>query len=324
MIRSYIVAAMLASAYLVAVVLATAGFSTSAAAGMSQDLASCTAAEGRNSAAACTRVMDSGRLPQEQFYIGYFNRGSGYRRAGDFDKALADFRRVVKLKPAFARGYHMRGLVQADLGAREDALADLDRAIELDKGAWSTYYARASLLQAKGENDGALADLKTAGELKPSETKVQLLRALIMADMGDYAQARSEINKVISSGRDTASAYYVRAAVAFQEKRYDAASDDVEKAIARRDAFPAALTLQGRILEARGDTAEAKARYRKALQAPVDNIEARNARKIADERLKALGVDTPDVALNQRAPEPVGCKRFLPATGTIINMDCDK
>jgi tetratricopeptide (TPR) repeat protein len=153
---------------------------------------------------------------------------------------------------------------------------------------------------------------------------VQLLRALITAGNGDYEEARSEINNVISSGRDTASAYYVRAAVAFEEKRLDAAAEDVDRALTLRDAFPAALTLQGRILEARGDTAEAKARYRKALQSPVENIEARNARKIADERLKALGVETPDVALNQRASEPVGCKRFLPATGTIINMDCDE
>ncbi len=324
MIRSYIVAAMLASAYLVAVVLATAGFSTSAAAGMRQDLASCTAAEGRNSAAACTRVIDSGRLPREQFYIGYFNRGSGYRRSGDFDKALADFRRVVKLKPAFARGYHMRGLVQADLGAREDALADLDRAIKLDGRAWSSYYTRAGVLRDKKDYDGALADLKTAGELKPTETEVQLLRALVTADKGDYADASEEINKVISSGRDTAGAYYARAAVAFEERRLDPATDDVEKALARHDAFPAAYALQGRILEARGDTVGAKARYRKVLELPVDKIEARMARKVAQDRLKALGVDSADVALNQSKPEVVGCKRFLPATGTIINMDCDK
>lgn len=324
MIRPYIVAAVLATAYMVAVILATFGLSTSAEAGMRQDLANCTAAKGRGSAAACTRVMNSGRLPRAQFYIGYFNRGSGYRRAGDFDKALADFSRVVKLRPNFARGYHMRGLVQADLGAREDALADLDRAIKLNGRQWSTYYTRASVLRAKQDYDAALADLKTAGELKPEKTKVQLLRALIMADKGNYAGARAEINKVISSGRDTAGAYYARAAVAFEEKRLDAASEDVARALSQRNAFPAAYALQGRILEARGDIAGAKDRYRKVLELPVDKIEARLARKVADARLKALGASAADVALNQRKPEPVGCKRFLPATGTIINMDCDK
>jgi tetratricopeptide (TPR) repeat protein len=320
---SYVVAAVLATAYMVAVLLATIGLSTSASAGMRQDLESCTAAEGRASAAACTRVMNSGRLPREQLYIGYFNRGSGYRRAGDFDKALADFGRVVKLKPKFARGYHMRGLVQGDLGERKKALADLDRAIELNGREWSTYYTRASLKRTEKDYDGALADLKTAARLKPSEAKVPLLRALVTADKGDYAEARADINKVISEGRNMAAAYYARAAVAFEEKRYDAAGDDVERALAQRDAFPAAYALQGRIQEAKGDTGSAKARYRQALESPVHNMEARAARKMAQERLKALGVNTADVALNQSTSE-VGCKRFLPATGTIINMDCDK
>jgi tetratricopeptide (TPR) repeat protein len=306
---------------MVAVVLATIGFSSEASAGMSQDLERCTAAEGRNSADACTRVMNSGRLPRAQFYIGYFNRGSGYRRAGDFEEALADIKRVVKLRPNFSRGYHMRGLVQGDLGANASALDDFKQAIALDPKAWATYYSRAVVLRAKGDYDGALADLKIAGELKPSETKVQLLRALVMADTGDYAGARSDINRVISSGSDAAGGYYVRAAIAFEEKRFDAASDDVERALEARAAFPAAYTLQGRILEARGDDVGAKARYRKAIDTPVDNIEARNARKLAQDRLKVLGGVTADVALNQKKLE-VGCKRFLPATGTIINMDC--
>jgi tetratricopeptide (TPR) repeat protein len=303
------------------VILATVGLSGSAEAGMSQDLKSCTAAEGRESAAACTRVMNSGRLPDEQFYIGYFNRGSGYRRAGDFDKALIDFKRVVKLKPQFARGYHMRGLVEADLGARSEALADLDRAIELDAHEWSTYYMRASLRRDSQDYGAALADLQTASGLKPTETKVQLLRALIMADKGDYAGAHAEVDKAISDGRDTAGAYFARASVAYEEKRYDAASEDVDRALAGRNSFPAAQTLKGRILEARGDVAGAKARYHTALEQPVDHLEARAARKLASERLKALGADVADVALNQR-PVEVGCKRFLPATGTIITAAC--
>ncbi len=317
---SYIVAAVLATAYMVVVILATVGMPTAAAAGMTEDLASCTAAEGRESAAACTRVMNSGRLRREQFYIGYFNRGSGYRRAGDFDKALADFKRVLKLKPKFARGYHMRGLVQADLGAREKALADLDRAIALDGREWSTYFTRASVLRADKDYDRALADLNTAAELKPGETKVRLLRARIVADKGDYAEARAEINKVISEGQNTAAAYYARAAVAFEERRIDAASGDLARVLAQRDAFPAAYVLDGRIQEAKGNRRAATTRYREALKLPVQNMEARWARTFAQERLKALR-ETANVALNQREPE-VGCKRFLPATGTIINTDC--
>jgi hypothetical protein len=51
-------------------------------------------------------------------------------------------------------------------------------------------------------------------------------------------------------------------------------------------------------------------------------MEARQARTFAEKRLKTLG-ETANVALNQRKPE-IGCKRLLPATGTVINADCDE
>jgi tetratricopeptide (TPR) repeat protein len=324
---AYITAAVLATAYMVAAVLVTVGVSMPASAGMSQDLANCTAAQGRSSAAACTRVMDSGRLPREQFYIGYFNRGSGYRSAGDFDKALADFNKVVELKPRFARGYHMRGVVQDDLGARDKALADLDRAIELNSRDWSAYFSRATVLRANNDPDAALVDLATAADLKPKESKVILLRALINSDKGDYAAARADINKVISAGHERAAAYYARAAVAYQEGRLDAATADLDRVFALSESFPAAHMLMGRILEARGDTAGARARYRKAAGLAPGSFDARSARRTARDRLQAMGdtvggTDNADVALVQPAKD-VGCKRFLPATGTIISASCD-
>jgi tetratricopeptide (TPR) repeat protein len=313
------------SYHTVAAVLVTVGFAAPASAGMTQDLASCTAAEGRSSAAACTRVMNSGRLPREQFYIGHFNRGTAYRRAGDFEKALADFEKVVALNPRFARGFHARGLVHDDLGAREEALADIDRAIKIDRQDWSAYYSRAVLLRAKQDFDGALADLDKAIALKPGQPQVQLLRALLSSDKGEYAAARAEINKVVSEGRDSAGAHYARAAVAFEERRLDAAEADLDKALNLRESFAAAHLLMGRILEARGDKAAAKARYRQAAAAePADHLEGRVAQRTARERLDALGgVSGADVALNERSSS-LGCKRFLPATGTIISADCGK
>ncbi len=96
MLRAYfvLIGGLLSGGFLLLVVMATG-----VQAGMSQDLASCTAAKNRSAAAACTRVMDSGRLPRAQMYIGHFNRGTAYRRAGDFDKAVSDFSKVLELKP---------------------------------------------------------------------------------------------------------------------------------------------------------------------------------------------------------------------------------
>jgi tetratricopeptide (TPR) repeat protein len=313
-----------------------AGLLSPGLAGMDEDLASCTAAKGRDSANACTRVMDSGRLPRNQFYIGYFNRGSGYRQAGDLDAALTDFNRVIALNADFARAYHARGLVRDEQDAPDKALEDFDRAIKIDDKDWGTYYSRAVLRRARQDFDGAMADIEKAAALKPKHAHVRLLHALLKADKSDYAAARDEVNKVIDEGEAKAAAYYVRAYIGFDQNDFDVATTDVDKALDLKDSLAPALLLKGRILEARGDKATAKSRYQQALAEPPSFIEGRSGQRKARERLNALnGVDTANAALDRpqldkaapvddKPARPVGCKRFLPATGVTITIDCDK
>ena len=302
-----------------------AGLATPGFAGMNDDLADCTAAKGRESADACTRVMDSGRLPRDQFYIGYFNRGAGYRKAGDLDAALADFNRVVSLNPDFARGFHARGLVRDEQDAPDKALEDVDRAIKISTKDWAAYYTRAAMRRARQDYDGAMADIEKAADLKPKQAQVRLMRALLKADKGDYGAAREEANKVIDDGDAKAGAYYVRASIAFDEHDLDSATTDVDKALEFKDSLAPALLLKGRILEARGDKAAAKLRYQQALAQPSSFLEGRTVQRKARDRINALnGVDTADATLDSKPARNVGCKRFLPATGGTITIDCDK
>jgi tetratricopeptide (TPR) repeat protein len=171
-----------------------AGMASPSYAGMSQDLSSCTAAKVREPAA-CSRIMNSGRLPREQMWIGYFNRGSANRHAGEYAKAVADFTQVVALNPSFARAYQSRGMAQDDLGARDKALIDLDKAIEVDPKDWSGFYSRAVVLRANGDSEPALRDLDTAAGLNNKMPQIPLMRALILADKGSYDAARAEITR---------------------------------------------------------------------------------------------------------------------------------
>jgi tetratricopeptide (TPR) repeat protein len=303
---------------------------TGAQAGMSQDLTSCTAAKNRAAANACTRVLDSGRLPREQMYIGYFNRGTAFRRAGDFDKAVSDFTKVLELKPGFARAYEARGMAEDDRGNRDKALADLNEAINLDGKSWQLFYSRAVVLRADGDTGGALRDLDAAGDIKSDASNVPLMRALIFADKGSYNAARAEINRVQSAGRGGASAHYARAAVAFAEGRVDAAEDDADRALELDGDFAAAHMLKGRILEERGNTSAARTRFDKALGAASDSFDGRTTRRVAKERLSALGGpvkdkrdrDVAEVVLEKKGP--IDCKVFLPATGSVVTAKCSE
>jgi tetratricopeptide (TPR) repeat protein len=330
-----LIGGLLSGAFLLLAVMATG-----VQAGMSQDLASCTAAKNRGAAAACTRVMESGRLPREQMYIGYFNRGTAHRRAGDFDKAVADFTKVLELKPGFPRAYEARAMTEDDRGNREKARADIDEAIKRDGKAWQFLYSRAVLLRADGDVDGALRDLDAAGDLKPDAANIPLMRGLVLADKGSYAAAREEINGVLSEGRGGASALYARAAVAFEEGRLEAAEEDADRALELDGDFAAAHMLKGRILEERGDAAAARARFNKALNGAADSFDGRTTRRIAKQRT-AVGAPAKDkvaVKANDKAKpkrdddlaevqlprKPLDCKVFLPATGTVVTAKCNE
>ena len=329
MLRAYfvLIGGLLSGGFLLLAVMATG-----VQAGMSQDLTSCTAAKNRGAAAACTRVMESGRLPSEQMYIGYFNRGTAHRRAGDFDQAVGDFSKVLELKPDFARAYEARGMTEDDRGNRDKALADIDEAIKRDARVWQFLYSRAVILRADGDTDAALRDLDAASDLDPEAANIPLMRALVLADKGSYAAAREQINRILAEGRGGASARYARAAVAFEEGRLEAAEEDADRALELDGDFAAAHMLKGRILEERGDNAAARARFNKALSGAADSFDGRTTRRIAKQRTASPGSpaknktkrdeDVAEVSFQKKGP--LDCKVFLPATGSVVTAKCNE
>ena len=303
---------------------------TSAAAGMQRDLSNCTAAKDRAAAAACTRVMASGRLPKAQMYIGFFNRGTALSRVGDYDKAIADFSRALERRPQFTRAFEARGLAYAAHGSFLKAMADLDASVAREPEEWRFLFSRASVLRADGNREGALADLDAARGLKRHEPKkIALMRALLLADGGDYRGAGDEVANVPGVGDDDAAVEYVRAAIAFGEGRVPEAAVLTERALALRAGFSAAHTLKGRIFEARGETAVAREHFERALAAGVGSFDAPAARRTARDRLDALAKDmgvrgAEMAAAPQATGRQLDCKVFLPATGSVVTATCSE
>ena len=322
--RFVLIGGVLTGGFLTVVLLAT-----SASAGMQRDLSNCTAAKDRAGAAACTRVMDSGRLPDAQMYIGFFNRGTALSRAGAYDRAIVDFSRALERRSQFARAFEARGLAYAAQGAVSKAIADLDASVMREPKEWRFLFSRASVLRADGQREAALADLDAARSLKSHEPKIALMRALLLADGGDYRGANDEVDSVSSAGGDDAAARYVRAAIAFAEGRGQDAAVLVDRALELRADFSAAQTLKGRILEARGEAAAARKHFEQALAAGGGSFDAPAARRTARERLDALGKDAGKRGA-EVAAAPAGtarqldCKVFLPATGSVITATCSE
>jgi len=310
---------------------------------MNKDLADCTASDKPRSAEACTRVMDSGRLPKEQFYIGFYNRGWSHKNAGDLDKARDDFDTSLKHKPNYADTYYSRALVLHDLGERDKSLEDLDRYSDLKPKDWLAFYNRAVLFRERGDYDQALTDLEKAADFDGKQAKVPTMRALVLSDAGRNEEARQEIDNVVADYPNEAGAFYARAVVHHKDHQLEAATSDLRTALALKAEFVSAQTLMGKIMEERGDADSAKSRYRRATEAIAKSREAKSAQKEARQRLADLGEETapaasPTLASNSKSPSTSkktdtaattadsshACRRFFPSVGMTIPVDCGR
>src|SRR6476659_3499226 len=71
--------------------------------------------------AACSAVIDSGKVSQAALAVAYFNRGQSYDSKGDKDRAIADYSKAIDLNPGDANYYNNRGVAYRGKG-------DIDRA----------------------------------------------------------------------------------------------------------------------------------------------------------------------------------------------------
>jgi tetratricopeptide (TPR) repeat protein len=88
-------------------------------------------------------------------------------RQGNYQDAVVDLNRAVKIKPDYAIAYDLRGLIKyQNLKDFPGALADFDRALSIDAKLVTSCYNR-GLLKYRNLNDkpGGIADMKAAAKL---------------------------------------------------------------------------------------------------------------------------------------------------------------
>jgi tetratricopeptide (TPR) repeat protein len=100
----------------------------------------------------------------------YFNSGVQKFKKQDYQGALHDYNRAIKLNPNFVEAYNYRGnLKQNKLQDYKGALADFNRAIQLEPNYALLYKNRGVLKVAHlQDNRGALVDLNRAIQLDPN------------------------------------------------------------------------------------------------------------------------------------------------------------
>jgi tetratricopeptide (TPR) repeat protein len=168
-------------------------------------------------------------------------RAAVHEALGQPDRAAADYRRMIELKPKEPEAYVCLARLYQRQNQRAQARECLDRLVKAaPRSAWA-YLRRAEYRRDESEYDAALDDCRQAARLGPSGwTMPALLRASVLAARGQRGPALAEAERALKQAPPhDGHVLYAAACV------WSLASRGAEPADARRFADRAAALLAG-------------------------------------------------------------------------------
>jgi tetratricopeptide (TPR) repeat protein len=209
------------------------------------------------------------------------NRGNAYSNMGEYELALQDFNRGIKLSPGMKHLYNNRALALHKLDSSVEAVADLNKAIKLDPGYLDAYVNKGNILLDLEDTEGAIESFTRAINVAPRKAVNYLLRADVYKSIHNYEAAIRDFNNAIRVYPKSIEAYFSRGMTYLEEQNYDKALKDFERVKEIDPDVAEAYNEIGNILNKKGDYSAALKQLTKAIELNVDYAEAYNNRGIS-------------------------------------------
>jgi len=154
------------------------------------------------------------------------------RHHPDFDSALVDMNRAVRLEPRTAGLYINRAFIRYNLDDWTGAMEDYDYALTLEPLNRTALFNR-GLLNAEVEaNDRAYQDFSGVLALDPSDPGARYNRAVVLAKKHDFAGAIADANEIIKAFPNFPTGYLLRSEFERQRGNMQRAAADYDHAMA--------------------------------------------------------------------------------------------
>jgi tetratricopeptide (TPR) repeat protein len=143
----------------------------------------------------------------------YNNRGNAYVHKGEWDKAIAEYTRMLEINPDYAWAYNNRGGAYLCKGEYDKAIEDCTKAIRLKPDFAEFYCNLGEVYLRKGKHDNiaadfdnAIIDFDKALELKPRLAEAYCYRGEAYSGKGDWNKAIADWETALGIDPNNASA----------------------------------------------------------------------------------------------------------------------
>jgi len=166
----------------------------------------------------------------------YVVRSEVHRSMGNFQKALDDAEKAIKINPEEAATYTNRAIVYLDMKEFQKAISDCTKSIELMTNdgyeSYCPYYNRGLAYMNIGETAKALDDFNKVIDLDPEYAQAYFKRGLLYAESGNYInEALEDFNEAIELDENFAAAYGNRGNIYLKLGNFHQAINDSTKSI---------------------------------------------------------------------------------------------
>ncbi len=153
--------------------------------------------------------------------------------SGDYQGALVDLSRFIRLAPKDGLAYYNRGVVHSRLGLVAEAIVDYGEAIKYRPGDSDIYINRAMLRRTTADLQGALSDYKKAIEVDPSKASGKGYNgmALVYLSQGNFQEAKRMADLAIKADPKDPGFFTTRGVVQFSLADFGSAIADYSRAI---------------------------------------------------------------------------------------------
>jgi len=130
----------------------------------------------------------------------YFEKAYDYAENGEYQLAIDNYTRAIRIDPDFTKAYIYRGFAYRSSGKCEDASFDFTRAIKIapdDPYVHEWYDYRGNAYGCLGNYEDAIADFTKAVRINPDFSGAYSNRGNTYSSLGNYEDAIADYTRAI-------------------------------------------------------------------------------------------------------------------------------